>query len=111
CQQRQQKSVICSGVVFLKEPSEGLKPSTPSLPFGLFLPVSRPERCHRLQLVATARLHTRAILVAKRPARKAKSIRTRIAARKAPRASTFVRERSPQRHDSRDTARVAADHF
>jgi hypothetical protein len=35
CPLRQQKAAICSGFVFNKEPSDGLGPSTPSLPWRI----------------------------------------------------------------------------
>ena len=36
------KAAICSGFVFLKEPSDGLEPSTPSLPWRIRASATRP---------------------------------------------------------------------
>jgi hypothetical protein len=69
------KPLICSG--FFK-PSDGLEPSTPSLPcapngnwsqptatvLACFCAFQAPSICHRLPLVAPARLHKRSILFA-----------------------------------------------
>jgi hypothetical protein len=41
------KAAICSGFVFLREPSDGLEPSTPSLPWRIRASARRPEQCLR----------------------------------------------------------------
>jgi hypothetical protein len=38
------KAAICSGFVFLKEPSDGLEPSTPSLPWRIGTAVASSQR-------------------------------------------------------------------
>jgi hypothetical protein len=57
CQERQQKAAICSGFVVSKEPSDGLEPSTPSLPWRFSASAAgRRNRASRLGFLVSVRL-------------------------------------------------------